>query len=59
LSSAGTEQETEVIVVYAIPGFIAAGIAGSLGWGFSDWQYWASLLPVSIVSGLLYVAHGL
>jgi len=48
-----------VIVVYAIPGFIAAGIAGSLGWGFSDWQYWASLLPVSIVSGLLYVAHGL
>lgn len=47
-----------MILVYAIPGFLAGGIAGAFGWGFTDWQHWACLLPVAIASGLLYAAHG-
>ena len=47
-----------MMLVYAIPGFIAGFIAGLFGWGFSDWQYWACLLPVSVVSAVFYVARG-
>lgn len=47
-----------MILIYAIPSFLAAGIAGAFGWGFSNWQYWACLLPVALASAALYVARG-
>lgn len=47
-----------MIVIYAIPGFLAAGTAAAFGWGFSNWQYWACLLPVVFVSAAFYVARG-
>lgn len=46
------------MIIYAIPSLIVGGIAGSFGYGFTDWQHWACLLPVAIASGLLYAARG-
>ena len=46
------------MLIYALPSAIAAGIAGAFVWGFSNWQFWACLLPIAVLSAAAYVAHG-
>lgn len=47
-----------MILVYALPSFLVAGIAAAFGWGFSDSRYWACVLPTAFLSAAACVAHG-